>query len=172
MALVVADTSALVSLGTVAVHERSPLDSLLDVHEVVVPEQVVSELGETASFEDASGEAAGAVLDRLPKVDVQATDLDADVPLDDGENAAVILANDLDATQLLCDEFNSIAIVHATLATTRLVTTPTLLTAFVRNELLTPTEAEALLETMSEARSWDTNAYVAQAAVTLQQQRH
>lgn len=76
------------------------------------------------------------------------------------------------STQLLCDEFNSIAIVHATLATTRLVTTPTLLTAFVRNELLTPTEAEALLETMSEARSWDTNAYVAQAAVTLQQQRH
>lgn len=44
MVLVVADTSALVSLGTAADHEPSPLDILLASHDVVLPEQVVSEL--------------------------------------------------------------------------------------------------------------------------------
>ncbi|MFP8953163.1 hypothetical protein ACLI4Z_09355 [Natrialbaceae archaeon A-arb3/5] len=171
MALIVADTSALVSLGTVANHELSPLSILLDEHHVVIPEQVVSELRETASYEDRSGDAAQAVLDRLSEFDERATELDEDFPLDDGENAAVTLANDLDAMQLLCDEFNRLALIHASLADTRLVTTPTLLTTLVRNEFLTPANAEGLLSKLSDARSWDTNSYVAQAKATLQREK-
>lgn len=169
MVLVVADTSALVSLGTVADHEKSPLGILLDAHDAVVPEQVVSELRETASFEDRSGAAARAVIDRLTEFTVRATELDGDFPLDDSEHAAVTLANDLEATQLLCDEFNRLALIHASLADTRLVTTPTLLTAFVRNGALSGAEAEELLTRMRDARSWGSNTYVAQAAVTLRQ---
>ncbi|QSW98303.1 hypothetical protein [Haloterrigena alkaliphila] len=170
MALLVADTSALVSLGTVATHEKTPLSILLDTHLVCIPEQVVSELQKTAPYEDRSGNAAQAVLDRRSEFSVRAAKLEEDLPLDDGENAAVSLANDLDATQFLCDEFNQLALIHASLADTRLVTTPSLLTALVRNEHLAPVDAEELLSKISEARSWETNTYVAQAEVTLQRQ--
>lgn len=171
MALVVADTSALVSLGTVAGYESNPLDALLDAHEVVVPERVRDELDETASYDDCSGRAAQAVLDRRSRFDARPASLDKGFPLDDGENAAVALANDLEATQLLCDEFNRLALVHASLVDARLVTTPTLLTALVRNGILSAEYAMGLLDEMRTERSWEGNNYVAQATATLQRER-
>lgn len=171
MAIVVADTSALVSLGTVADHEPDPLGMLLETHDVVIPERLVSELRETASYEDRSADAAAAVLDRRSELTVRATELDAGFPLDDGENAAVTLANELEATQLLCDEFNRLALIHASLAVTRLVTTPTLLIAFVRNGMLDVAQAEELLSWLRHARSWDANTYVARAEATLRRER-
>ncbi|OVE84741.1 hypothetical protein [Natronolimnobius baerhuensis] len=170
MALLVADTSALVSLGTVEAHAQTPLSILLDTHQICIPEQVVTELEETAAYDDPSGNASQAVLDRLSAFNVRPVTLDEDFPLDDGENAAVSLANNLEARQFLCDEFNKLALIHASLADTRLVTTPTLLTALVRNEHLAPADATALLSTMSDARSWKTNTYVAQARRTLKRQ--
>lgn len=168
---VVADTSALVSLGTVAQADPSPLAILLEHHNVSVPARVVSELRDTADFDDASGTAAAAVLDRLDAFDVREVDLDDAFPLDDGENAAVTLANDVGADQFLCDEFNSLALVHASLVDARLLTTPTLLTAFVRNGRLSPEAATAQLSTMRDARSWETNAYVERATETLQREK-
>ncbi|AZH25060.1 hypothetical protein [Haloplanus aerogenes] len=171
MVLLVADTSALVSLGTVVDNSLNPLDLLLDSHTVVVPEQVVTELTETASYDDASGEAAQAVLDRRSAFEVRSVELDETFPLDDGENAAVTLANEVAAVQLLCDEFNRLALVHASLAEVRLVTTPSLLTALVRNDAISPDAAEAFLTEMSDARSWSSNSYVARAKSTLRRQR-
>lgn len=170
MPLDVADTSALVSLGTVASEEPNPLDLLLAARDVVVPEHVVGELHETAAYEDASAAAAQAVLDRRSSFDVRATDLDDEFPMDDGENAAVTLANDLEAAHLLCDEFNRLALVHASVADTRLVTTPILLTAFVRIGTLSATDAESILAKMSEARSWEANSYVQRAEATLRRE--
>ncbi|WP_254534039.1 hypothetical protein [Natrinema gelatinilyticum] len=172
MVRIVADTSAFVSLGTVADSTPNPLDLLLDAHDVILPEQVVDELTETASYDDASGEAAQAVLDRQAAFEVRSIELDETFPLDDGENAAVTLANDVDAVQLLCDEFNRFALIHASLADTRLVTTPIVLTALVRNEVLSPEAAEGFLDEMSDARSWSANTYVARARSTLQQQQN
>lgn len=171
MVRIVADTSALVSLGTVVDATTNPLDILLESHELLLPEQVLEELSETASYDDASGEAAQAVLDRKNVFKIQIVELDETFPLDDGENAAVTLANEVSAVQLLCDEFNRLAVIHASLVETRLVTTPILLTALVRNDVLSPDSAQRLLERMSEARSWSANSYVARARATLQQQR-
>ena len=171
MALLVADTSALVNLGTVADDPSNPLDLLLDSHTVVVPEQVVDELTETASYDDGSGEAARAVLDRRSGFEMRSVELDETFPLDDGENAAVTLANEIDAVRLLCDEFNRLALVHASLAETRLVTTPILLTALVRNDALSPDTAEAFLAEMSDVGSWSSNSYVERAKATLRQRR-
>ena len=171
MVRIVADTSALVSLGTVVDATTNPLDILLEPHELLLPEQVLEELSETASYDDASGEAAQAVLDRKNAFKIQLVELDETFPLDDGENAAVTLANEVNAVQLLCDEFNRLAVIHASLVETRLVTTPILLTALVRNDVLSPDSAQRLLERMSEARSWSANSYVARARATLQQQR-
>lgn len=169
MTVVVADTSSLVSLGIIVEHPYNPLDHLLDTHDVIIPEQVVDELQETASYTDVSGKAAQAVLNRLFEFDVQTTELDENFPLDAGENAAVTLANDLDATQLLCDEFNRLALIHASLPDVRLMTTPILLTTFVHNDILSAEDAKDFLKEMSDARSWKNNTYAAQAKVTLQQ---
>src|SRR6056297_1394327 len=171
MVRIVADTSALVSLGTAADATINPLDILLESHKLLLPKHVLEELAETASYDDASGEAAQAVLDRKNAFDFRPVELDETFPLDDGENAAVTLANEVNAVQLLCDEFNRLAVIHASLVDTRLVTTPILLTALVRNDVLSPDSAQRLLERMSEARSWSANSYVARARATLQQQR-
>ncbi|NEU58709.1 hypothetical protein [Halorussus sp. MSC15.2] len=163
MAGLVADTSALVSLGIVADTSPNPLSLCLDRYDVFVPDEVVEELEEIASYDDEHGAAATAVLDRTAELAVRTVDLDAEFPLDDGENAAVTLANEIDAALFLCDEFNSLGLIHASLADTRLVTTPTLLSVFVRTDRLTPDEAHALLDEISAARSWETNSYVQRA---------
>lgn len=168
--LVVADTSALVSLGTVTHRDPNPFDQLCAIHELVLPQLVIEELQETAAYDDASGEGASRILDRSDTFDVRSVELDKTFPLDNGENAAVTLANTTNATQLLCDEFNQLALVHASLVETRLVTTPTLLVALVRNGVLSSTEAEDLLTEISDARSWSGNTYVERARETLTHQ--
>lgn len=167
---VVADTSALVSLGTVADADPSPLDILLEEHAVLLPEQVEAELEETASYDDASGQAASAVLDRCEAIVVRSVALNETFPLDDGENAAVTLANDVGASQLLCDEFNRLALVHASLTSTRLVTTPTLLAGLVSSGELSPENARELLAAMGESRSWSGNSYVQRARESISSQ--
>lgn len=166
---VVADTSALVSLGVVIDHTPNPLDCVLAAHDLFLPTRVHDELEETAAYDDASGRAAEAVLDRRDQFVVRDVDLDEAFPLDDGENAAVRLANDIEATQFYCDEFNQLALIHASLTTARLVTTPTLLVILVRNGVISANDAEALLETISESRSWSGNAYVDRVRETLRQ---
>lgn len=163
MPRVVADTSALVSLGIVAAVEPNPLSLCLASYDVSVPGEVLAELQEVASYDDEHGRAATAVRERTDELTVRSVDLDVEFPLDDGENAAVTLANETDAALLLCDEFNRLGLVHASLADTRLVTTPTLLSVFVRTDRLTPDEARTLLDDISAARSWDANSYVQRA---------
>lgn len=168
--LVVADTSALVSLGTVTDRAGNPLGYLLDNHSVAVPEAVLAELEATAAYEDASGRGARNALARRAEFETHAVELDGTFPLDDGEHAAVTLANDIEATQFLCDEFTRLALVHASLTTARLVTTPTLLVLLTRRAELSREDAADLLTAISEARSWSGNAYVDRARTTLTQQ--
>lgn len=163
MTRLVVDTSGLVSLGVASGQDPSPLECCLDSYEVTVPETVIDELREVASYEDEHGTAAGNVLDRRDDLLILSVDLDTGFPLDDGENAAVTLANETGAPVLLCDEFNSLGLVHASLADTRLVTTPTLLLVFVRNDRMRPDHTLAMLDEISRVRSWDGNQYVERA---------
>lgn len=163
MSRLVADSSALVSLGTVADTPSDPLALCLSRYDVVVPDAVIEELGDIASYDDAHGRAAAAVLDRTDTLSTQSVELDSEFPLDDGENAAVTLANEHSAALFLCDEFNNLGLIHASLADTRLVTTPTLLSVLVRNDHLSADDARELLDAISTARSWDENSYVQRA---------
>jgi len=166
---VVADTSALVSLGTIADRPGAPLAHLLDAHTVTLPERVVAELEETAAYDDPSGCGARNTLDRREAFTIRSVELDETFPLDDGENAAVTLANETDATQFLCDEFNRLALVHASLTTARLITTPTLLLLLAENGTLSAARADEMVVAMSEARSWSGSAYVERTRETIQQ---
>ena len=155
MGVLVADTSGLVSLGIAAGRTPSPLSLCLEAYDVLVPEEVIGELEAVASYDDDHGRAATAVLDHRAEMTVESVDLDAAFPLDDGENAAITLANETDAALLLCDEFNRLGLINASLVDTRLVTTPTLLSVFVRTEQLSAVDARTLLDEISAARSWD-----------------
>jgi predicted nucleic acid-binding protein len=168
MAQLVADASALVSLGVVADGDPDPLGLCLGHYEVIVPAVVLEELREIASYDDVHGRAAATVLDRPEALATRSVELDAAFPLDDGENAAVTLANDLDAALFLCDEFTRLGLIHASLADTRLVTTPTLLSVLVRNEQLSAADARTLLDDISDARSWEANSYVQRARSVLE----
>lgn len=82
MGHIVADTSALVSLGVVADATPNPLDLLLDSHTIVLPKQVIEELRETAAYDDPAGEAAHAVLDRQSSFEIRSGELDETFPLE------------------------------------------------------------------------------------------
>lgn len=155
---VVADTSALVSLGCAS--DSSLVGLLTGEYDVAVPETVVAELEEVAAYDDEQARAARSVLDVADEFAVESVTLDAEFPLDDGENAAVTLANDRSASMLLCDEFNKIGLVHASLDDVTLVTTPKFLLVLESRGLLSASEVEVALERMSEVRSWDGNGYV------------
>jgi predicted nucleic acid-binding protein len=155
---VVADTSALVSLG--CADELPLLDILVAEYEVVVPEVVVSELEDVAAYDDEQAEGAQSALHQSDEVIAESVSIDADFPLDDGENGAVILANNRNASMLLCDEFNKIGLIHASLDDVKLATTPTFLRVLETNDFLSTTEVELLLDEIGEVRSWNGNRYV------------
>ncbi len=115
MSRLIPDASALVSLGIVTDDDPNPLAFCLSRYEVVVPTAVIDELREIASYDDVHGHAASAVFDQADLFITQSVDFDAEFPLDDGENAAVTLANDLDAALFLCDEFTQLGLIHASL---------------------------------------------------------
>lgn len=156
--MIVADTSALVSLGCAI--EPSVLDAVLAEYQVAVPEAVVAELEETAAYDDEQAQAASRFLDRRDEFSTVAVPLDSNFPLDDGENAAVELANDRDAAMLLCDEFNKIGLIHASLDDVKLVTTPKFLLVLETRGVLSTEEIPPLLDEIGDIRSWDGNSYV------------
>jgi len=156
MSTLVADASALVSLGIVAGKDPDPLALCLAHYEVLVPQAVIEELEEIASCDDVHGQAA-IVLDRTGAFITASVTLDAEFPLDDDENAAVTIANDRDASLLLCDEFDQLRLIHASLADTRLVTTPTLLPILVRTNHLSAADARALLDQIGDALAGTVN---------------
>lgn len=167
MTELVADTSALVSLGIV--DDEPSLFQLLEAeYEVLIPDEVYHELGEIASYEDEHGRSATTVLDHFSDEPRRSVELDRQFPLDDGENAAVSLANKRNAELLLCDEFNSLGLIHASLADTRLVTTPTLLSTFTRRNILSAREALTILDTIAASRTWEGNSYVQRARSRLE----
>jgi predicted ribonuclease YlaK len=168
MSVLVADTSGLVSLGIDATDGEPLLDRCLDAYDVHVPTVVIDELEEIADHDDRHGASAQRVLDRRHEFTVRDVALDPEFPLDDGENAGVALANDMAAALFLSDECNQLGLVHASLANTRLVTTPTLLAVLVRNDRLTRKHGRALLDEIGDARSWSGNAYVERARSLLE----
>jgi predicted nucleic acid-binding protein len=163
MTVIVADTSALLSIASAP----SVLDTVFDEYDVLVPREVVDELEETAEYDDETARAADVVMSRLNDDAVREAELNTDFPLDEGENAAVSLANEKDADLFLCDEFNRIGLIHASLTDVRLVTTPKLLEVLVHKDALSEEEAIEALDDMTEARSWKGNSYVQRARESL-----
>jgi hypothetical protein len=175
---VVADTSALVSLGvpradpdydTAAAPD--PLQYLLTSCDVFLPPEVVSELQDVAQYQDIHGTAASNVLAASgyytvedPYQRAETSDSRPTFGLDDGETDGVVLANALGVDGFLTDEFGgtNFPLIHAVLRGPRIVPTPRLICDYARNGHMTHEEARALLTVISPHRSWENSPYVAQ----------
>ena len=158
--VLVADTSALVSLAIPT--DDSSIRLLFEEYDVRVPPAVVNELQDIAAYEDAHADAATRVLDQLADTHIQQPNEQPNYPLDDGETAAIALANEASADVFLCDEYAELSTVHALLSEAHLMTTPKMIEAFVLRDVLSPAEAQAALSEMVSERSWRNNTYVTQ----------
>ena len=181
METVVADTCALVSLAIPkadatydTTSEPDPLQFLLTDCEVTVPIQVNNELQEMAGYDDIHAAAATNVLAASEHFAVSEPLLRDGTPdslpaygLDEGETAAIVLANTLDSDGLLTDEFNSLARIHAVVDDVTIVPTPRLFREYASEGQLTTAQARKLIETIEPHRSWSDNSYVQKIKQTL-----
>ena len=181
---VVADTSALVSLGVPKADADydtdtapDPLQYLLTWCDVSAPPAVVSELQDLTQYRDIHGAAATNVLAARDHYTVE-DPYERDEPpdsrptfgLDDGETDGIVLANALAVDGFLTDEFGgtNFALVHAALRGPRIVPAPRLLCDYVRNDHMAAEEARRLITTISPHRSWENSSYVAQLLAHLE----
>lgn len=154
--MLVADTSALISLATTDVFETS-----LDEFEVHTTEIVVQELEETADFDDEHGTAASTVCNHLGKISIHAKEnpeLESS-RVDRGEASCLALERDLQPVFFLTDDIRALPELQA-LTDAKVVISPILLRALVKREILTNEEARAQLNQLIATRNWiDTPIY-------------
>ena len=184
MQTVIADTSALISLGVPRADADydtdtapDPLQYLLTSSDVSVPPAVVSELQDRTQYRNIHGAAATNVLAARNHYTVEAPYDRDETPdsrptfgLDDGETDGIVLANALGVDWFLTDEFGgtNFALIHAALQGPHIVPTPRLLCEYARNGHVAAEEARQLIRTISPHRSWDDSPYVAQSLADLE----
>lgn len=147
--VLVADTSALVSLATVGL-----LDTLLSEFDIATTETVVAELEDTASYDDRHGHAAGVVLHNLDRLTVHGVEEGFESSrVDAGEGSCATLANDLDAAFLLTDDLRALPELQR-LVDARVALSPIVLRALVERGVLERKAALEKLEQLGGHRGW------------------
>lgn len=147
--MIVADTSALVSLATVDV-----LDTVLVEFEVHTTETVVEELEDTADYEDRHGEAARVVLDDRDRFESHemAETLESS-RIDSGEGSCALLTRRLDAEFLLTDDLRALPELQ-TASDAEVAISPIVLKALVQREVLERDRAREKHDALARRRSW------------------
>ncbi|WP_135851663.1 hypothetical protein [Halorussus salinus] len=148
--MIVADTSALVSLAT-----ADALAVVLGEFDVFTTEVVVEELKETADYDDPSGEAAETVLARREALTVRTVSSPEfeTSRIDAGEGTCVTLARKEDADFLVTDDFRALPELKPLVPGTVAIS-PLVLKALVKREVYTREEATRKLEQIATDRDW------------------
>ncbi|CCQ34212.1 hypothetical protein HLRTI_000660 [Halorhabdus tiamatea SARL4B] len=147
--MIVADTSALVSLASI-----DRLDLLLAEFDVHTTETVVSELQETADYADSHGRAAQAVLDRKDDLTVNAVGEPIETGrIDAGEGSGAVLARERDAAFLITDDLRALPELQA-VTEARIAISPIVLRALVKRDVLDVEDALADVERLAAERDW------------------
>lgn len=147
--MIVADTSALVSLAAAEV-----LDLVIEEFDVHTTELVVEELRDTAEYEDVHGNAAGKVLKdsgitvhSVSNQDFRSSRIDA------GEASCAMLVEELDADFLITDDLRALPELQ-NIVTCRVAISPIVLRALVKRNRLDAEAAQEQVECMAETRDW------------------
>lgn len=147
--MIVADTSALISLATADV-----LETVLDEFDVHTTRIVVDELEETSEYGDPHGTGATQVLNQRDVVTVHATTGDVQsTNIDAGEASCLALEHELDAEFLLTDDLRALPELQ-TLAEAQVAISPIVLRALVKRGVLTNDEAMDRLDHIATTRDW------------------
>ena len=148
--MIVADTSALISLTTVTL-----LDTTLEAFDVHTTETVVEELRATSEYEDQHGEAATQILSQLDRITVHTTERPGfqSNRIDEGEGSCITLVKELESDFLITDDYRALPELQA-LTDAQVAVSPILLKALVKKDVLTLEDARNRFELMAENRDW------------------
>jgi len=148
--MIVADTSALVSLTT-----AGTLRLFLEEFDVHTTETVVDELEETSEYDDTHGEAAETVLQQLDQITVHGIESGEfqSSRVDPGEGSCAVLTKDFNADFLITDDLRALPEVQ-TVADAKVAISPIILKALVKRDVLKEQEAREKLEMLAERRDW------------------
>ncbi|QLH83319.1 hypothetical protein [Halosimplex pelagicum] len=147
--MIVADTSALVSLAVI-----DTLDTVLTEFEVHTTETVVAELEDTAEYDDRHGEAAQAVLDNRDDFEThEVTETLESSQIDRGEGSCALLTSQLEAEFLITDDLRALPELQ-TASDAEVAISPIVLKALVKREVLGTEEARENVDRLAERRSW------------------
>lgn len=149
--MIVADTSALISLAS-----GSVLDLFLDEFNVAVAETVVKELEELSQGSDWISENAEQVL--LEKDSLKVREAVGEKPVssrvDEGEASCVLLTRELDADFLITDDMRALPEIGKMVGKDKVAISPIVLRVLVRRGVLDEDRALEKLERMGERRDW------------------
>ncbi|MFB6353775.1 MAG: hypothetical protein ABEJ92_06785 [Halobacteriales archaeon] len=148
--MIVADTSALISIATI-----DTLELFLAEFDVQTTKTVVQELEETSGYDDRHGHAAETVLKNLDRISVHRTSNEAfrSSRVDKGEGSCAVLTNDLKADFLITDDLRALPELQE-VVNARVAISPIVLKALVKRDVLEPEEARNRLAKVAETRDW------------------
>ncbi|MCU4974037.1 hypothetical protein OB955_15000 [Halobacteria archaeon AArc-m2/3/4] len=148
--MIVADTSALISLATATVVELVVTE--FDVH---TTSAVIEELEETAGYDDPHGNAAQQVLEERTLITVHDTDREQfqSSRIDSGEASCVTLERECEPQFLLTDDLRALPELQQ-VTTARVALSPIVLRALVKRDVLESQDARDRLERIAETRDW------------------
>lgn len=147
--MIVADTSALISLATTDV-----LTVVLDEFDIHTTQAVQAELEETAAFDDADGTAAQRVIDAGDAITLhEATATMESSRIDHGEGTCIRLVLETDAPFLITDDLRALPELEAAVDAT-VALSPIVLRALVEGDVIEHTDATEYLDEIAENRDW------------------
>jgi len=147
--MIVADTSALVSLASI-----DRLELLLAEFDVHVTETVVDELDATSEYDDADGDAATAVVAARDRLTVhQVDDEITSSRIDPGEGTSAVLTTRTAAAFLITDDLRALPELQ-TLADAQVAISPIVLKALVTRGELPREEAVENVDQLAVKRDW------------------
>ena len=147
--MIVADTSALISLASIDL-----LDTFLIEFDVHTTEHVVEELAETSEYDDHHGDAANAVIDNMDTITLhQVQGAFTSSRVDDGEGSCALLTTEIEAEFLITDDLRALPELQ-TVTGSQVAISPIVLKALVKRDVLTQDEALEKLDELAEQRDW------------------
>ena len=148
--MIVADTSALVSLAT-----AETLELVLAEFDVHTTQTVVDELSETAEYDDAHGSAAQAALNMQDRITIHTIsgEVVTSSRIDAGEGSCCTLAANSDADFVLTDDLRALPELQQ-VTEAKVAISPIVLQALVKRDVLDRADAIERLEHLAETRDW------------------
>jgi predicted nucleic acid-binding protein len=147
--MIVADTSALVSLATIEL-----LDTFLTEFDVHTSEIVIEELADTGEYDDRHGAAAATVLDNRDRLTVHPVDEPfTSSRVDTGEGSCAVLATQVDAAFLITDDLRALPELQ-TVADAEVAISPIVFQALVQRDVLARAAALTKLDRLAAQRDW------------------